>query len=121
VDDVVPEVREFVSVIAKVHRESIGKEDRYEFDIPAHLAHLPNDNSWQNSWEEFFPQLMEQMFRFENDAHLQDLKLEVPIQQTHTLTGTAGANRWTLYTAHVWCTRICGQAMPSQMRTETKL
>lgn len=36
VDDVVPEVRDFVSIIAKVHRESMGKKDRYGFDLPTH-------------------------------------------------------------------------------------
>jgi len=71
VDDVVPEVRDFVSIIAKVHIESMGKESRYGFDLPTHLAHLPNNKNWQSSWEAFFKQLMEQMLGFDEDAYVQ--------------------------------------------------
>lgn len=48
VEDVVPEVREFVSIIAKVHEESMGKEHRCGFDMLTHLIRLPHDNSWQS-------------------------------------------------------------------------
>ncbi len=74
--DDVPEVQSFVSIIAKVHEESMGKSDRYGFEVPTHLAHLPNDNSWQNSWEAFFRQLIEQMLRFDDNAHGQDPDME---------------------------------------------
>ena len=74
--DEVPDVHKFVSIIAQVHKESMGKENRYGFDLRTHLAHLPNDNNWQMSWETFFRQLIEQMLRFDDDAHGQDAEMD---------------------------------------------
>lgn len=74
--DEVPEIGRFVSIVAKVHRESMGQEDRYGFDVPTHLANIPNDNSWQNSWESFFANLMIRMFQVEEKAHDRDEELE---------------------------------------------
>lgn len=32
------EVGDFVSIIAKVHEESMRREDRYDFDLPTHFG-----------------------------------------------------------------------------------
>ena len=74
--DEVPETKFFVSIVAKLHRDSMGKEERYGFDVPTHLANIPNDNSWQSSWETFFAQLMNKMFQVEREAHGHDKYLE---------------------------------------------
>ena len=74
--DEVPAVDRFVSIVARVHQNSMGKEDRYGFGVPTHLANIPNDNSWQSSWETFFAQLMIRMFEIEGEAHDRDEKLE---------------------------------------------
>ncbi|CAF9931127.1 MAG: hypothetical protein HETSPECPRED_007794 [Heterodermia speciosa] len=74
--DEVPAVDRFVSIVARVHQNSMGKKDRYGFHVPTHLANIPNDNSWQSSWETFFAQLMIRMFEIEGEAHDQDEKLE---------------------------------------------
>ena len=74
--DEVPEADRFVSIVARVHRDSMGKEERYGFEVPTHLANIPNDNSWQSSWETFFAQLMIKMFQVEGAAHGQDEDLE---------------------------------------------
>lgn len=74
--DEVPEIDRFVSIVARVHRNSMGKENRYGFDVPTHLANIPNDNSWQSSWETFFANLMIRMFQVEEKAHDRDEELE---------------------------------------------
>ncbi|KAL9043839.1 MAG: hypothetical protein Q9214_002984, partial [Letrouitia sp. 1 TL-2023] len=74
--DELPEIDSFVSIVAKVHRESMGQEDQYGFDVPTHLANIPNDNSWQSSWETFFANLMVRMFQVEEKAHDRDEELE---------------------------------------------
>ena len=74
--DEVPEVDRFVSIVARLHTNSRGKEDRYGFNVPTHLANLPNDNRWQTSWETFFFQLMVRMFDLEVKGHAQDDELE---------------------------------------------
>ncbi len=73
----VPEYRRFVSLIAKVHRESMGKSERYGFDVPTYLGNIPNDNTWQDSWEVWFTQAMRQMFQIEEMAQGEDDELNV--------------------------------------------
>ena len=74
--DEVPAIDRFVALIAAVHKDSMGKEHRYGFDVPTHLANIPNDNTWQHSWEEFFTQLMIRMFNVEETAHARDEHFE---------------------------------------------
>lgn len=71
----VPEYQKFVPIIVKVHKDSMGKKERYGFDIPTYLANIPNDNTWQDSWEAWFAQAMRQMFRIEETAHGVDEEL----------------------------------------------
>lgn len=73
----VPEHRKFVSLVAKVHRESMGKEKQYGFDVPTHLANVPNDNTRKSSWEDWFAQAMKQMFQIEELAHGKEDELDV--------------------------------------------
>lgn len=70
--DEMPEIDCFVSIVAKVHRESMGREDRFGFEVPTHLANKPIDNSWQNSWETLFTNLMIRMIQIEEKAHDRD-------------------------------------------------
>ena len=74
--DEVPEIDRFVSIVARLHKTSLGKEERYGFHVPTHLANIPNDNTWQKSWELFFTQLMVCMFQVEQKAHAHDEELE---------------------------------------------
>ena len=74
--DEVPEIGRFVSIVAKLHRDSMGKEERYGFEMPTHLANIPNDNTWQSTWETFFAQLMRKMFQVNGEAHGRDEDLE---------------------------------------------
>ncbi|KAL4746266.1 hypothetical protein BDW72DRAFT_185231 [Aspergillus terricola var. indicus] len=76
--DEVPAAEEFVPIIADIHRASAGHSPngQYGFHVPTHLANIPNDNTWQASWEAWFTQAMKQMFYFEEKAHGKDEKLE---------------------------------------------
>lgn len=76
-EDDVPDVRNFVSIVSKIHKESLGKSSRYGFQVPTFLANLPNDNTWQDSWEVWFAQAMKQMFAIEELSHGKDDELEV--------------------------------------------
>ena len=46
--DEMPVANRFVSMIARIHQNSIGKKDRYGFHVSTHLANIPNDNNWQH-------------------------------------------------------------------------
>jgi protein-ribulosamine 3-kinase len=76
--DEVPEPEEFVPIIVNIHQSSMGKskDGKYGFHLPTHLANIPNDNTWQESWEAWFTQAMQRMFRIEEQAHGKDDKLE---------------------------------------------
>ena len=74
--DKVPTINQLVPTVAKVHNDSMGKKDRYGFHVPTHLANIPNDNTWQDSWEAFFQQLMIRMFEVEGSAQAYDKAYE---------------------------------------------
>jgi fructosamine-3-kinase len=65
--DELPDVSDLVDIVAKVHRASMGKSlsGKFGFGVPTHLANIPNDNTWQDTWERFFTQLMRSMYKFE--------------------------------------------------------
>ncbi|KAI9848522.1 MAG: hypothetical protein M1837_007191 [Sclerophora amabilis] len=74
----VPKVQEFVSTIVKIHRSSMEHppKGKYGFPVPTHLANVPNDNSWEQSWEVWFTKAMRKMFEFEENSHGKDPELE---------------------------------------------
>lgn len=80
--DEVPDPRQFVSVVASIHQESMGKSPtgRFGFDVQTHLANIPSDNGWEDTWESFFTKAMRTMLEIEgrsqdkNDIELEDLK-----------------------------------------------
>ncbi|KUI53183.1 Protein-ribulosamine 3-kinase, chloroplastic [Cytospora mali] len=76
--DKVPEPSQFVPLIANIHKASMGKSPngKHGFQVPTHLANIPNDNTWQDTWEVFFTQLMKKMFEQEELAHGKDDRVE---------------------------------------------
>lgn len=77
--DELPDVKALLSIVTKIHKESMGKSPRkgmYGFPVPTHLANIPNDNTWQRSWETWYTQAMEAMFQFEKETHGEDEELE---------------------------------------------
>lgn len=76
--DQVPAPNVLVPIIAHVHKASMGQSPHgaYGFHVTTHLANIPNDNTWQTSWEAWFQQAMRRMFDVEEKAHGKDPKLE---------------------------------------------
>lgn len=76
--DEVPEPSQFIPLIVKIHKDSMGKspDGKYGFHVRTHLANIPNDNRWQDTWEAFFTQLMKKMFESEELSHGRDDRLE---------------------------------------------
>ena len=63
-----PPVAEFANVIAKLHKNSRSPNDKFGFEVPTSQS-LQLDNTWCDSWEEFFTR-----------AFLGTVKLEQEIQ-----------------------------------------
>ena len=76
--DEVPEPGEFVQIIVQIHKTTMGNspEGMYGFHVDTHLANIPNDNTWQASWEVWFAQAMRKMIEFEEAAHGKDERME---------------------------------------------
>jgi protein-ribulosamine 3-kinase len=76
--DELPSVSELVNIFPKVHRTNIGKSPtrKFGFSVPTHLANIPNDNTWQDTWEEFFTQLMRSMYESKKKTQGVDEELD---------------------------------------------
>ena len=63
--DEVPDAAQWAETVSRLHILSEQKgprnpssRDRFGFDITTHLANVPVDNTWQESWEVFWAQQM---------------------------------------------------------------
>jgi len=76
--DKLPDIDDLVNIVAKVHRDSMGKSPtgKFGFAVPTHLANIPNDNTWQDTWEKFFTQAMQYMYEFEKTTQGVDKEME---------------------------------------------
>ena len=45
------------------------------FHVTTHLANVPNDNIWQDTWEAWFTQALHKMFELEEKTHGRDPEL----------------------------------------------
>ena len=74
--DELPDPRQFVSIIVKIHQESMDKSPsgKFGFDVPTHLANIPIDNDWEETWETFFTKAMKRMLELEELSHGKDDK-----------------------------------------------
>jgi protein-ribulosamine 3-kinase len=66
-----PGVKDLVSIIAKIHTDSAGKapDGKFGFHVPTHLGYIPNNNSWQTSWETWFANAMIRIFDEDERSH----------------------------------------------------
>ncbi|KAI9760343.1 MAG: hypothetical protein M4579_001747 [Chaenotheca gracillima] len=76
--DELPNAQAFVSIIANIHRDSRGKapDGRFGFHVPTHLANIPNDNSWKDSWEAWYTVALQRMFDLEALSHSKNEEFE---------------------------------------------
>ena len=80
-----PDVDQFVRIIAEYHEKSMGKSPngKFGFHVPTHLGNIPNDNGWEDTWEAFFTKAMRKMAELEEasqgkgDEEFEDLKAQL--------------------------------------------
>ena len=75
--DDLPDIRKFCAIVAKIHRDSMGKSPngKYGFHVTTHLAYVENDNTWRDSWEEWYVAAMKRMLEEEENSHGSDPEL----------------------------------------------
>lgn len=73
-----PDKETFTKIVARIHKRSMGKSPngKFGFHVPTHLANVPNDNTWQDTWETWYAQALRKMFELEEKTHGQDDELD---------------------------------------------
>ena len=75
--DDLPDIKKFPALVAKIHRDSMmgppGR--RFGFKVDTHLANIANDNTWSDTWEEWYTGAFEQMLVEEEKSHGPDDEL----------------------------------------------
>ncbi|KAI4280194.1 MAG: hypothetical protein L6R38_004637 [Xanthoria sp. 2 TBL-2021] len=77
--DDLPDIQKFCAVVARIHLDSMGKspDNRYGFSVTTHLAYVGNDNSWSDSWEEWYAKALKRMLEEEEKSHGPDEELAI--------------------------------------------
>lgn len=72
-----PDVRKFPTLMARIHLDSMGKSPagKFGFHVTTHLANIPNDNSWRDTWEEWYSAAMRRMLELEGKSRGPDPEL----------------------------------------------
>ncbi|KAK2881769.1 hypothetical protein FQN49_000436 [Arthroderma sp. PD_2] len=84
-DDTVPSPRigegEFVTRLAKLHRDSQSPNGKFGFHLPTYSGNLPQMTEWEDSWEVFFAKNLRWALKLELDVHGPDPEFDtlVPI------------------------------------------
>ncbi|KAI9770333.1 MAG: hypothetical protein M1840_003492 [Geoglossum simile] len=75
-----PDRVKFPALVARIHLKSMDKSPtgKFGFPVTTHLANLPNDNSWRDTWEEWYSAAMQRILELEErvqgpDPELTDL------------------------------------------------
>lgn len=72
-----PDIRQLSILIAQLHRDSMGKSPtgKYGYHVATYLGNIANDNTWTDTWEEFFTVAMRRMLMLEDKSHGKDPEL----------------------------------------------
>ena len=71
-----PDIQPFCASVAALHRNGKSPAGKYGFPVCTFQGNLPQDNTWTNTWEEFYVQGLKRMFQLEKEAQEFSLELE---------------------------------------------
>lgn len=72
-----PPIDSFTSSIARLHKTSIPlSPGKFGFPVPTHMGFTAQDNTWCDTWEDFFAQGMVRMLQREENVHGHDAELQ---------------------------------------------
>ncbi|RKK89758.1 hypothetical protein BFJ68_g16633 [Fusarium oxysporum] len=79
-----PEIETFTSNVARLHKASLPlSPGKYGFPVPTYMGFTAQDNSWCDTWEEFFKQGMIRMIERENAIHGPNAELDRLCEQLY--------------------------------------
>jgi protein-ribulosamine 3-kinase len=68
VSDDLPHIQRFTSKVAYMHMNGKSPNGKYGFPITTFNGNLPQDNSWTDTWEEFYKQSLRRLLQFEEET-----------------------------------------------------
>ena len=71
-----PDIDRFCENLASLHRNGKSPTGRYGFPVSTFQGNLPQDNTWTDTWEEFYIQGMKRMFKLEEETQGRSSELE---------------------------------------------
>jgi len=78
--DEIAEIDTLPAKLAELHMRGVAKNNKYGFDIPTNQGALQQPNFWTDSWEEFFSDMMQRCFDWEQDMHGDDEEMKTLFQ-----------------------------------------
>ena len=75
ITDELPKMKPFCANIAALHRNSTSPTGKFGFSVCTFYGNFPQDNTWTDTWEEFFVQNITRMFELEEEAKGVSLEL----------------------------------------------
>lgn len=79
--DEVPEVESFPEKIAEMHRKGVSPNGKYGFHVPTNEGALQQPNTWTSSWEQFFTDLIQRCFDWEQQMHGENEEMQSLFKQ----------------------------------------
>lgn len=66
-----PDIEDFCRRLADMHRRSaaVSPEGKFGFHVTTYNGNLPQDNTWNDSWEAFYLRGLQHMFTLEESVH----------------------------------------------------
>ena len=74
--DELPDIEPFCANLAALHRKGKSPTKKYGFPLCTYQGNLPQDNSWMDTWEEFYIQGLKRMFELEEISQGPSVELE---------------------------------------------
>ena len=71
----IPDPENLGSMLADLHAQNVSPNGRYGFEVPTYQGTMPQRVDWQDSWERFFSDLMQQILSHEEDSQGPDEEL----------------------------------------------
>ena len=72
----VPEAKKLGEMLAILHKENVSPNGKYGFSVPTYQGTIPQRVNWQDTWEEFFHNLMERILKVEAESQGPNAELE---------------------------------------------
>ena len=74
--DELPPISELVSVITQLHQRSMSPNGKFGFHVTTYQGNQPLNNSWCDTWEEYFTREMRDIIKIESAIQGQDAELD---------------------------------------------